>query len=615
MDWMEEEEPGCDNTLSTENGLHFSLIPAVLIVGVLSFLQRRTKKHAIDQKLPFLQGRFGIVIPMDVMGFSHRWSYGFAFGAISYSVLELFNEQHMLKVFPTWAKAIALLIGAFEVGLAYFPFFACLSTPHVATGAVMGICYSIFWITVVGWDWFTCPYGEVWGHYEKLIYQWPWMLSLVFLLGRFVFLLVKAVFKQCKSEQEGCKELMHAHQIEHVKRLLRKAAVHSKPLNWFQRHVYAWDPHFKFPNRLIGTAIISVLTLYMVTLIDHGIASLALKKLDNLVKASVNTETPEILNVIWKCHHVTLLTASLNMVAYVCHVLVCYRKQIKRLWKGHKDFLPKKLQNPSSAISVASIAKYSGCQIAFTLWGYVIVRVAQLWAAFLISYGLVLPIINGYGLELFKTVGTLLLTFGLVLVLLYVQELLVLYLFLQDKISPTDDQKPLALNNRNAFNCFNFFFFLYNVVMGITSCFFRMMTSFMLGTFLVSRIDRTIMQKGYETLDWGYRTWIGMIFADHYHNHPVLVCFIQLLLCQVKDIHNNPDYSILNNAPSANCQAKKRWILFYTLLKNPHLIPLRKHHLCANVPLKLSSTPQADIVVRAWLMRSQAKLETVTDTF
>ncbi|XP_072319790.1 stimulated by retinoic acid gene 6 protein-like isoform X2 [Eucyclogobius newberryi] len=551
MDWMEEEEPGCDNTLSTENGLHFSLIPAVLIVGVLSFLQRRTKKHAIDQKLPFLQGRFGIVIPMDVMGFSHRWSYGFAFGAISYSVLELFNEQHMLKVFPTWAKAIALLIGAFEVGLAYFPFFACLSTPHVATGAVMGICYSIFWITVVGWDWFTCPYGEVWGHYEKLIYQWPWMLSLVFLLGRFVFLLVKAVFKQCKSEQEGCKELMHAHQIEHVKRLLRKAAVHSKPLNWFQRHVYAWDPHFKFPNRLIGTAIISVLTLYMVTLIDHGIASLALKKLDNLVKASVNTETPEILNVIWKCHHVTLLTASLNMVAYVCHVLVCYRKQIKRLWKGHKDFLPKKLQNPSSAISVASIAKYSGCQIAFTLWGYVIVRVAQLWAAFLISYGLVLPIINGYGLELFKTVGTLLLTFGLVLVLLYVQELLVLYLFLQDKISPTDDQKPLALNNRNAFNCFNFFFFLYNVVMGITSCFFRMMTSFMLGTFLVSRIDRTIMQKGYETLDWGYRTWIGMIFADHYHNHPVLVCFIQLLLCQVKDIHNNPDYSILNNAPSA----------------------------------------------------------------
>lgn len=54
------------------------------------------------------------------------------------------------------------------------------------------------------------------------------------------------------------------------------------PLSWFQRTVYEWDPHFKFPNRIIGTAIISLIGLYTVqtkqplleglvrTLVPHG---------------------------------------------------------------------------------------------------------------------------------------------------------------------------------------------------------------------------------------------------------------------------------------------------------------------------------------------------------
>lgn len=37
-----------------------------------------------------------------------------------------------------------------------------------------------------------------------------------------------------------------------------------KPLSWFQTRVYEWDPNFKFPNRIIGTAIISLIGLYTV---------------------------------------------------------------------------------------------------------------------------------------------------------------------------------------------------------------------------------------------------------------------------------------------------------------------------------------------------------------
>ncbi|CAG11535.1 unnamed protein product, partial [Tetraodon nigroviridis] len=81
-----------------------------------------------------------------------------------------------------------------------------------------------------------------------------------------------------------------------------------------------------------------------------------------------------------------------------------------------------------------------------------------------------------------------------------------------------------------AFHCFNYFFFFYNVVMGISNCIMRLLCSILTGTWLVSRIDRTIMQRGYEAMDPGYSTWVGMIFADHYHNNPVMVCFCHLLL-------------------------------------------------------------------------------------
>lgn len=120
--------------------------------------------------------------PLDTIGsLSNRWSYGFAFGAVSSSVLLLFSERYIPFTVPPWARgtqyytytytintlclhiftilikydttcwcdlfssAIVYLAGALEVGLVYFPFFACLSTPFRTAGAVLGILYSLTW--------------------------------------------------------------------------------------------------------------------------------------------------------------------------------------------------------------------------------------------------------------------------------------------------------------------------------------------------------------------------------------------------------------------------------------------------------------------------------------
>ncbi|XP_061536077.1 STRA6-like isoform X2 [Phycodurus eques] len=461
------------------------------------------------------------------------------------------------------------------------------------------------------------------GKYQKIIVQWPCILSLIFLLGRFVYMLVKDVRIHLKLEQEDSDELTEQHQVQHVKRLLRKRSTHSKVLSWFQSRVYEWDPHFKFPNRIIGTAIISLIGLYTMTLADYSLSSIAFGQVDrwkntlkHLVTSCNQTESlgamipqlEEFIDVARKTWLATTIFASLNSVAYTFHVLICYRKHLKRLWRGERGFLPEKFLKPKSAVSVASIARYSGWQIAFTLWGYLMVHFVHFLAALLLVYVIVIPIQHGKAYTMLSNLGILILTIGLVVAMVILQIVLVQIFFLQDKLSPTDKQKPLALNNRKAFHCFNYFFFFYNVIMGISNCIMRLMISIMLGTWLVSRIDRTIMQRGYETMDAGYSTWIGMIFADHYHNNPVMVCFCQLLVSTTLEKHTLSPYSTFNNTSSdysVNSRTRRRWALLYTLLRNPHLILHRKHHLCSLTTLDTSPSLQSDTVIRAWVMTSQ----------
>ncbi|KAJ8371657.1 hypothetical protein AAFF_G00303330, partial [Aldrovandia affinis] len=182
----------CENGIRMDLFLHCSLLPAVAVVAVLSFLQQRVRHMAIDERLPALRGRFGVVIPLDVIGsLRNRWSYGFAFGALYSNVMLLFSQENLLFQAPPWAKVIAFLPAALEVGLAYYPFFACLSTPFRVVGGVLGILYTLTWTIVTLWDMITCPAGPVLGDFQKPILQWPCILCLVFLLGRFVHMLLK----------------------------------------------------------------------------------------------------------------------------------------------------------------------------------------------------------------------------------------------------------------------------------------------------------------------------------------------------------------------------------------------------------------------------------------
>ncbi|KAM9137629.1 stimulated by retinoic acid gene 6 protein-like isoform 2-T2 [Pangshura tecta] len=567
--WDWQTNVTCESSVDMELVLHYSLIPSFAIILVLSFLERRVSRSRIDGKLHRLNGRFGIVIPLDFVGtFSNRWSFGFAFGATANKVMFLFSEGYLPLQVPKWAQAIVLLIGATEVGLSYFPFFACLSTEFQITGSVLGFLYTFTWFVITITNIVQCPHGQVMGDYEKIIFYWPSLLCLVFLLGRFVLMFVKGLrvhLKMDVSDQEN--HFLEVHQAQYVKRLVRKPPERQAQKSWFQRKVYEWDPCFQFPSRMIGTSALALICLYIFIVIEFYIykeVSEVLKILDQgfeeLVDSSNDSEVlvsavlplKEFINVTQGVWIFTTFASSLMCVSYVFHILACYRKHMKRLWAGKKHFLPLRSHEPTSSQSVAAIARYSGWQIAYILWGYLVIHMVQCLFGIMIMYSFVLPIQHGQGLEMAKDLGIGILTVGIATGLMILQIRIAARFFLQPKILPDDKQKPLALNN-------------------------RLLCSVLLGTWLIARIDRTIMQKGYEAADMGFNTWIGMIFMDHYHTNPTLLSFCHILLAE-KKLHKSTKYYSFNNIsePRVSTRARTRWLLLYTLLNNPKLTELRK---------------------------------------
>ncbi|XP_027625830.1 stimulated by retinoic acid gene 6 protein-like isoform X2 [Tupaia chinensis] len=577
--------------------LHYSLIPSLFIILVLSFLQRREERRRRNDTFYLLGNHFGIIVPLDFVGtFSNRWSYGVAFGATANKVMFLFSEGYQPLQVPQWAQAFVLLIGGIEVGLSHFPFFACLSSEFRLVSSILGFSYSLIWFAVTVLQISQCPSGQFVGRFEALVFYWPSLLCLLFLLGRFLHMFVKALRVYLGWElQVEEKPILEVHQAEHVKQLLRKPCLPERKKTWFQTRIYEWDPCFQFPSRMIGTIVLAFICLYLFIVIEFCMFVYVRDELDGLEGqmegyiASMNqtgTLTPVILRVkelisvskgVWV---VTILPASLTCVSYLFHILACYRKHMKRLWAGDKHFLPLRFHNPTSSESVVAIARYSGWQIAYILWGYLIIHVVQSLCGMMIMYGLVLPVIHNQGLEMLQRLGIGTLTISIVLGIMILQVWIAASFFLQPKLGPADKQKPLALNNRRVFHNFNYFLFFYNVLLGLGACLSRLLISCILGTWLIARIDRTIMQSGYERADMGFSAWIGMLYVDHYHTNPVLVSFCHILITghRERKLQQVIKYWCLNQStgPRVSARSRTRWFLLLTLIKNPRLIMLRK---------------------------------------
>ncbi|KAF7686646.1 stimulated by retinoic acid gene 6 protein-like [Silurus meridionalis] len=574
-------------TWYNEMSIPLSLLPSVCIIVLLSCVERRRKLYDWERRIPCLSGRMGFIVPLDFTGkMQNRWSYAFAFGAVTPFALNLIIVSKTHLNLPPYLKMLEVLIMLLIVSITCMPLFACLSTPQRLLGGVLGLLFSFSWFILQLWFFISCSVpafdstdyseDEPWDNRRVLVYQVPQILCLGFLVCRFGSIIVKGVQKRLRNHTQ--EDEVKKHEYKHVQCLLTKPAERSVQKSWFQRKVYEWDPYFKFPNRIIATVVLSVYGVYMILTIEQII----FWWLSAFVEAFALRMSFNIhLNYILCSWYISAACATISSFFHISQVLLSYRKHMKLLRAGKKLFLPKKYKlNPAQG--VMGLLKYPGYQIAFSLWGYVIVHMAMFMIVLMFVYLVILPIQENSFLEWLSWMAISLSNIFILLALMGLQRLLGHFFFMQDKQSENDEVKPLALNNRKAFHNFNYFFFFINMMMGMMSCVLRIIKSAVVGLMLVSRIERTIMPEGFESLDLSYCMWVGMIMADHYHTNPVLVCFCHLLLKHTSKSLRDGQYTRLNSEHQVKDRVHIRWHVVYTLLRNPKLILLRKKHKQAN---------------------------------
>ncbi|XP_065837052.1 stimulated by retinoic acid gene 6 protein-like [Oscarella lobularis] len=561
-------------------------LPAILVLVVYSHFQKR-----IRLCLNCCHGVPSILVPINLLDSKeNRFVCVAAFGASASSMLSLLNLD--FGSVTNVAAIEALLIIAFVVVLAivYSPIFVCIDAPHKISGYVVGFIYTGGWFVIQLMFFIRCTVLRVSG--AKLAVQILVFLpvfSCIFIVDMwFLYMIIKSMVNACKRNNitlvdDDNEDLDKPYQTAYVEKLLKKVTDEEEPepKGCMRKIFYEWDKTFKYPTRILATYLIAAIYIFQLTVIFLDVTvswSVSFSGWLGTIDVALirNTALQRIVGGLQKVSlawigsfFTSCLVSSFISVVFLLRMMSSYRKDMKTLYKGDKSILPANLPSPTS--SVLATFKYSGYQIAYIFWGWFIILLVLLIVCLIVALCV-------YWIEIdyksFLVVLYVLLApciFSLVLWLF--QFLFVKFGLLQDK------GKNLALTNRRLYHSVGFFFFFYNVMLGIWSCLLRLCYSLGLGILFISRLDLSVLPQILEMLDPGYKVYVGYLIMDYHHSNPTLVSFAYIIRKAARKLSPQPlassqDVEMKSEEKEkmlSGRRARNRWFVAVTLMRNPIL--------------------------------------------
>ncbi|XP_041373526.1 stimulated by retinoic acid gene 6 protein-like isoform X2 [Gigantopelta aegis] len=612
---------------------HYSVIPATLIIGMLAFLEHR-RSH-----VDICGGRPALIVPLHFLdGYEDRFGYAAGFGAITNLIISLFTNANVYPFsVPIWAAALLIQLSALEYSVICFPLFACIATRHKLVGAITLFLYSTLWFlaTVVYRLQVECQYsvqGANKGYKVQLILsQAPIFFCYAYLMLRSIHSIYMCFHKQ-KYVLEENTDVIHPHQALYVRVLLDAKNYSSdttKPDEiWYKRwyrKIHKPVCGFKYPVRIVATVfvVISISYQFIAYLLMLGFQALYyVAKMDDksslhmtVLNGTLTVLNPTIVNVFIGVYFLSLLLVTLMACTNMYLFLTTYRLDILNMFKGVHSFAVDKTK-PTYFIMAENL-RFPGYQVAYMLWGMIILMIVVMILGFGLSYVIFLLAVNNILVDALSYLAQVLSVPATMILLFYLQVLVSRFLLLQPKVKDTDTAPPLNVNNRKFYEDFNYYAFFGNLGIGVVSCFFRILQGSVLGVLLVGRLERTIFMAGWEHRDKGYQAYIGMLRMENAHNHPILRVFsglmwevafkkrhlaaatqdnqgtsrkyrtfpsIESTAPSSRNLHSLADDSSslcsFENVPvSRNNIHRRRWWVAYTLINNPDLCQKRKKWL------------------------------------
>ncbi|XP_072881603.1 receptor for retinol uptake stra6 [Hemitrygon akajei] len=492
----------------------------------------------------------------------------------------------------------------------YYPLLACATVKNKA-GYLLGTLLSWLHCGVLIWQKIECPLSAQIYKYYSLLRSLPQLLCLVFLSIIYPVLLVRngKTLHWCQAGE---------YYTDYLKHLLRKRtskssactdkqSLSSKIGTSMRSYIYIPMKGFRIPPKLIVAMTVALVTVYQVALLLVVTVVPSLQKMRAGVREEISyvlegfgvklsdkrSETLKIVKYffwIFEVCYVSAITVSCCFILLMLmKSMILHRENLKALYRGdsRKVFNVQKRIRPSQS-TVVSWMSFTSYQAAYIALGLVI-QVVVLYLCFLLfSFLIVVPLLNGQKLLLSKVLENMWPFWLALFVVLVVQHLLAQFIFLQK------DGQSLSITNRRSLYIFTYLLFMFNVLIGCIAGVWRIIITETFNIIHFCRLDLSLLNRGVESLDPGYRSYTGFLLVEVSQSHPLMKVFCALLLQsrslplsggdnrknEEEGIQLVPHQTSKKTAKSKRIRA--RWSLMFTLLNNPALISSRKAAVCTS---------------------------------
>ncbi|XP_061077224.1 receptor for retinol uptake stra6 [Conger conger] len=473
-----------------------------------------------------------------------------------------------------------------------YPLLAC-GTLHSQVGYVLGSLLSWTHFGVLVWQKVDCPKTPQIYKYYSLLTSLPQIACLAFLSFQYPLLLFKGLNGSVKTN--ASEDLDSSYYRDYVKKILKKPAKPStsrtdKPKlserisDALKSYIYTPEEVFRFPLKLAISAVVSFIAVYQVALLlITGVVPIL-----HIVRAGINEDIAFLLagfNIILSEDRAEVVKIVIHYmwcleVCYVCAItlsilvtllmlmrsMVLHRANLKGLYRGdiYNVYNRQRSVRPSRPALV--------CWMGFT------------------SYQAALICLGNP-----KKRSTL--PFWTLFLVVLIQHITARFAFIKKDAGTRD------LDNRSGLFLLTYLLFPVNVLVGVLLGVWRMLITAVFNIVHLGRLDISLLNRGVEAFDPGYRCYAHYLKIEVSQSHPVMKAFCGMLLQsagqeggagqKMRDAEDGIQLVAQDKKPNKVSNARRaraRWLLLFTLVNNPSLLGSRKHFQRQNSESFLNGT-------------------------
>ncbi|XP_069078319.1 receptor for retinol uptake STRA6 [Pleurodeles waltl] len=605
----------CDPTVPDQL---YHLILAPLSLAVLLTLSVLVKRRRLCKG--WFNGVPGLLSPVNFLGQDGQKAGAAAvFGVLFCSLCRLVLDPNPLPFltdsslqYREYWKILALLY----YPTLYYPLLACMSVRHGA-GYFLGGILSWLHCGILIWQKAQCPEAPKFHRYYSLLSALPQIACFLLL----TLLYPAWLLKKCKEDKKSkCDEVTESsYCLEYLQTLLKKKKKSSSQLNdcfpsqsWSSLNSYLYSPQqgFHLPLKLILSSTVGGICLYQVALLLLVVflptvqkirAAIDMDAVLMLAGFGINfTQDREEAIILLKyylwalevCYVSALVLSCALTVCMLVRSLVLHRSNLKALYRGATSevFLHDQRLRPSRS-AIFCWMSFTSYQAALTCIGLLLQQLVFFICNIVITFLVIIPVVYGKNLLLFKILKTMWPFWVMVLLALILQHLCARFAFLQ--MSSTTRE----LNNRRALYMLTYLLFPINMLMGFLMGVWRIVISALFNIIHMCRLDISLLHRSVETFDPGYRIYYHFLKIEVSQSHPMMRTFCFLLMqpstlgrpARTKNGDVEEGIQLMQSKTPLtkgvnSRQSRTRWWLAYTLLNNPSLAALRTARLVAVTP-------------------------------